>query len=64
MSDQLYGIDTVALLAYLTDNLGSKGTEIFSMAESLGATLLIPEIVLREIIYPILKGREIFGRSH
>ncbi len=61
MVDRLVGVDTVALLAYFTDNLGEQSQEIFDHAENSEKTLLIPEIVIGELLYTIFKGRNVFG---
>ncbi len=41
-----YGVDTVALLAYFGNMLGTKSNQIFQEAEELKAELIIPEIVI------------------
>jgi predicted nucleic acid-binding protein len=62
MSNHLiYGTDSVALLAYFVNKLGNKGNEIFNQVEENKAKLLIPSIVIGEILYTILKEKNIFG---
>ena len=58
---EIYGVDSVALLSYFANKLGSDGDQIFSKAESNEVRLLVPSIVIGESIYTILKERNIFG---
>ena len=62
MSNNLvYGVDSVALLAYFVNKLGNEGNEIFKQVEENKAKLLIPSIVIGEILCTILKEKNIFG---
>lgn len=54
-------VDTVAFLAYLSDNLPTKADELFKKAEKKQLKLLLPSIALGETLYTIYKGKEIFG---
>lgn len=56
-------VDTVAFLAYLSDNLPIKVDELFKKAEKKQVKLLLPSIALGETLYTINKGREIFGNE-
>lgn len=58
-----YGTDTVSLLTYFTDQLPHQSDEIFKKAENNEIIILIPSIVIGELIYTILKGKEIFGKK-
>ncbi|MCE7736429.1 MAG: type II toxin-antitoxin system VapC family toxin [Candidatus Heimdallarchaeota archaeon] len=59
----LYGTDTVSLLTYFTNQLPQKADLIFKKAENNEIVILIPSIVIGELIYTILKGKEIFGKK-
>lgn len=59
-----YGVDTVVLLAYFGNMLGTKSNQIFQEAEELKAELIIPETVIGETIYTIRRGKEIFGKKN
>ncbi len=61
IDNEIYGVDSVALLSYFVNKLGRDGDIIFSNAESNEARMLIPSIVIGESIYTILKERNIFG---
>ena len=63
MTNETIAIDTVALLAYLVNKHSEKAEKIFEEVENAKITLLIPSIVIGEMIYTILKGREIFGNQ-
>lgn len=56
-------VDTVAFLAYLSDNLPTKVDELFKKAEKKQVELLLPSIALGETLYTIYKGKEIFGNE-
>ena len=56
-------VDTVAFLAYLSDNLPNKVDELFKEAENKQVKLLLPSIALGEMLYTIYKGKEIFGNE-
>ena len=49
--------DTVGLARYLEDNLPRPASDVFSLAESGEASILIPQIVMGEFLYIALKGR-------
>ena len=55
-----YVADTVALLAYVVDNLPKSADEAFREVESNKAILIIPDICIGEFIYTILKQRSVF----
>ena len=59
--NEIYGVDSVALLSYFANKLGKDGNEIFSKAESNEARMVVPSIVIGESIYIILKKKNIFG---
>jgi predicted nucleic acid-binding protein len=61
INNEIYGIDSVALLSYFANKLGRDGDTIFSKAESNEARMLVPSIVIGESIYTILKEKNIFG---
>ena len=63
MNEELIGIDTVALLTYFINKHSPKVEEIFEKVEHSTTKLLIPSIVIGEMIYIILKGKEIFGET-
>ena len=56
-------VDTVAFLAYLSDNLPTKLDELFKKAEKKQVKLLLPSIAFGETLYTIYKGKEIFGNE-
>lgn len=56
-----YTADAVAVLGYLADRLPSGADGIFERAERGEATLWIPSIVLGEVLFTLLKGKEVFG---
>ena len=58
---KLFTADAVAVLSYLADKLPHKSNEIFKQAESGSVRIQVPEIAVGEVIYTILKGREVFG---
>ncbi|MBE9593420.1 MAG: PIN domain-containing protein, partial [Proteobacteria bacterium] len=55
--------DAVAVLAYLADKLPHKSNDIFKQAENELVRIQVPEIAVGEVIYTILKGKEVFGVS-
>ena len=57
----IYGADSIALLAYFADKLGNEGNSIFGLVEERKASLLIPSIVIGEILFTIKKERSILG---
>ncbi|MFX0139744.1 MAG: hypothetical protein ACFFDN_39255 [Candidatus Hodarchaeota archaeon] len=59
----IYTLDTIAFLAFLVDELPPEANNIFKKAEDDQVTLIIPSIVIGELIYTILKGKEIFGKK-
>lgn len=59
----VYGIDTVTLLAYFTDQLSSTANKIFASAEKNQVTFIIPSIVIGEMFYTIMKDKSIFGNK-
>lgn len=59
---ETYTIDSVAFLAFITDSLPIKANEIFEKAENDEIVVILPSIALGEIIYTILKKKEIFGK--
>ncbi len=62
MSDgDTYTADSTALLGYLADALPPKVDAIFRRAEDERARLLIPTITLGEVLFTLLKGRQVFG---
>lgn len=61
IDNEIYGVDSVALLSYFANKLGRDGDTIFTKAESNEARMLVPSIVIGESIYTILKERNIFG---
>ncbi|MHA2365586.1 MAG: PIN domain-containing protein [Candidatus Hodarchaeales archaeon] len=61
IDNEIYGVDSVALLSYFANKLGKDGDKIFRKAESNEARMLVPSIVIGESIYIILKERNIFG---
>ncbi len=61
MNDELIGIDTVGLLAYFVNKHSTKVDEIFEKIETSKTKLLIPSIVIGEMIYTLIKEKEIFG---
>jgi len=60
---RLFTADAVVVLSYLADKLPHKSDEIFRLAEDGLVRIQVPEIAVGEIIYTILKGREVFGIS-
>jgi len=58
-----YVADTVALLAYMVDNLPKKADRVFEEVENNRAELIIPSICVGEFIYTMLKQRNIFSRA-
>ena len=60
---RVFTADAVAVLAYLADKLPRKSNEIFKQAENGLVRIQVPEIAVGEVIYTILKGREVFGVS-
>ncbi|OLS22554.1 MAG: hypothetical protein HeimC2_29280 [Candidatus Heimdallarchaeota archaeon LC_2] len=58
-----YGIDTVAILRYLTGTLPSRVDTILSKAEDNKIDLVIPSIVVGELIYTIEKGKLVSGKQ-
>lgn len=52
-----YVVDTMALVSYLEDALPGSADKVFKSAEKNECRLLIPEIVMGEFIYILLKGR-------
>mgnify|MGYP000477530974 FL=1 len=56
-----YTADTIALLGYLADSLPKSVDTVFREAERGEAEIIIPSICIGEVIYTILKGREMFG---
>lgn len=60
---ETYVVDTVAFLAYLTDQLPKNVNNLFKKAENKLIKLLLPSIALGETLYTIYKGREIFGKE-
>jgi len=59
---ETYTIDAVAFLAFIVDALPPKSDEVFQRAENDEISLILPSIVLGEVIYAILKRKEIFGK--
>lgn len=59
---RLFTADAVVVLSYLADKSPHKSDEIFRRAEDGLVRIQVPEIAVGEIIYTILKGREVFGR--
>jgi len=51
----------MALLGYLADSLPKNVDTTFREAERGEAEIIIPSICIGEVIYTILKGREMFG---
>ena len=49
--------DTAGLVRYLDDNLPSSASDVFSLAERGGASILVPQIVMGEFVYIAMKGR-------
>ena len=49
--------DTVGLARYLEDNLPGPASDVFSLAERGGASILVPQIVMGEFVYIAMKGR-------
>ena len=49
--------DTVGLARYLEDNLPGPASDVFSLAERGGASILVPQIVMGEFVYISMKGR-------
>ena len=60
---RLFTADAVAVLAYLADKLPHKSNDIFKQAENELVRIQVPEIAVGEVIYTILKGKEVFGVS-
>ena len=60
---RLFTADAVAVLSYLADKLPPKSNEIFKQAENELVRIQVPEIAVGEVIYTILKGKEVFGVS-
>ena len=60
---RLFTADAVAVLAYLADKLPYKSNDIFKQAENELVRIQVPEIAVGEVIYTILKGKEVFGVS-
>ena len=62
MSDySLYGVDSVALLAYFVNKLGTEGNVIFKEVEENKTKLLVPTIVIGEVLFTILREKNVFG---
>ena len=49
--------DTVGLARYLEDNLPGPASDVFSLAERGGASILVPQIAMGEFVYIAMKGR-------
>ena len=62
MTRKKYGIDTVAILRYLTGTLPSRVNKILIQAEDSKIDLVIPSIVVGELIYTIEKGKMVSGK--
>jgi len=60
---RLFTADAVAVLAYLADKLPHKSNDIFKQAENELVRIQVPEIAVGEVVYTILKGKEVFGVS-
>jgi len=60
---KLFTADAMAVLSFLADKLPHKSNEIFKPAESGLVRIQVPEIAVGEVIYTILKGKEVFGVS-
>ena len=60
---RLFTADAVAVLGYLADKLPHRSNDIFEQAENELVRIQVPEIAVGEVIYTILKGKEIFGVS-
>jgi predicted nucleic acid-binding protein len=60
--NEVYTIDSVAFLGFIIDDLPEKADQIFQKAENDEITLILPSIALGEIIYTILKKKEVFGK--
>jgi len=60
---RLFTADAVAVLSYLADKLPPKSNEIFKQAENELVRIQVPGIAVGEVIYTILKGKEVFGVS-
>jgi len=60
---RLFTADAVAVLGYLADKLPRRSNDIFEQAENELVRIQVPEIAVGEVIYTILKGKEIFGVS-
>jgi len=58
---KLFTADAVAVLSYLANKLPRKSDKIFKEAECGLARIQVPEIAVGEVIYTLLKGREVFG---
>jgi predicted nucleic acid-binding protein len=50
-------VDTVAFVRYLEDRLTPKSERVFNDAEEGRSHLLLPQIVLAEFLYIVLRGR-------
>ena len=57
-----YTIDSVAFLAFIIDDLPPKADKVLQKAEDDEISLILPSIALGEIIYIILKKKEVFGK--
>ena len=60
---RLFTADAVAVLSYLADKLPPKSNKIFKQAENELVRIQVPEIAVGEVIYTILKGKDVFGVS-
>lgn len=58
---KLYTADSVAILAYLIDELPSDSKDIFEDAENEKVKIQVPAICIGEVIYAIIKRRKVFG---
>ncbi len=58
-----YGLDTVAILRYLTGSLPPELDRIFTLAEENKNAFVVPSIVIGELIYTIRKGKEVSGKQ-
>ncbi len=52
-----YVADTVGLAKFFEDSLPAKADRAFKEAEDGSAVILIPEVVIAEFVYIVLKGR-------
>ena len=63
MNKQKYGLDTLAILRYLTATLPTNVEKIFSLAEDNKNQFVILSIVIGELIYTIEKGKAVSGKQ-